>query len=306
MSRFRSAPIPGSERVAANGIELCYESVGDPAWPVILLVMGLGTQMIAWPDAFVSGLVERGFRVIRFDNRDIGKSTWLSGARVPNPVWILTAMRFGLRPAAPYTLTDMARDAIGLLDALNVEKAHIVGASMGGMIAQIIAATAPERTLSLTSIMSSSGARGLPGPSPQIRRRMLRRRPGDMTRDQIIADSADGLRMMSYPDPARAPDAYRDLATRAYDRGYNPGGMRRQLAAIIADGSRVSRLKRIAAPTLVIHGAADPLVPAINGEDTARHIAGARFALIEPMGHDLPPSQIPRLVELIAGHAAAA
>lgn len=287
-------------KVAVNGVELAYESFGDAAHPAILLIMGLGTQMIAWPDAMIEGFVARGYRVIRFDNRDIGQSTWFRGVRGPHPLWLLTATRFGFSPAVPYRLTDMAKDAIGLLDALDVDRAHIVGASMGGMIAQNVAALAPDRVLSLTSIMSSSGAPGLPGPTPELRARMLRRRAVDASRDTVIGEIVETQRSISYPDPARDPDAFRDYAGRAYDRGYNPEGGRRHLLAVIADGSRVDRLKRIAAPTLVIHGGADPLVPAACGEDTARHIAGAEFVLIEQMAHDLPPSQVGRMTGLIA------
>jgi pimeloyl-ACP methyl ester carboxylesterase len=290
--------------IRANEIDIYYEDNGHSDAPVILLVMGLGTQMIAWPEPFIQGLVGQGFRVIHYDNRDIGQSQYLHGAPAPNLIWALLASRLGLPLNLGYRLSDMATDGVALLDALGIEKAHVVGASMGGMIAQLMAASHAERVHSLTSIMSSSGKPGLPGPSPELRKRMLAKRPSSPTREEAIALSVAGLNAMSYPDPTRAPDAFEDVAGRAYDRGYNPAGMKRQLLAIIADGSRVSRLKTITAPTLVIHGRADPLVPLANSEDIARHIPGARLEVIDQMGHDLPPSQLNRMVDLIADHAA--
>lgn len=293
-------------RIAANGVELYYEDSGPRDAPVILLIMGLAMQMIAWPEALIDGLAGRGFRVIAYDNRDIGLSARMDRARAVNPLFVLAAMRFGLRPPVDYTLRDLAADAIGLLDALDIRAAHLVGASMGGMIAQNIAAHYPERVLSLTSIMSSSGAPGLPGPSPELRARLLRRRPARPDRDRAIADGVSLFRLISFPDPARGDAAYADLAARAFDRSYHPRGARRQLLAIIADGDRSARLAKIKAPTLIVHGAADPLVPVANGEDLAARIAGARLEIIDAMAHDLPPSQVPRLIDLIAGHAAGA
>lgn len=292
--------------IKVNGIELYYEASGPAGAPAILLIMGLATQMIAWPTPMIEGLVKAGYRVIAYDNRDIGRSTHLHGAPSPSPLLVLATQRFGLKPAVAYTLTDMARDAVGLLDALGIDRAHIVGASMGGMIAQIVAADHPARVRSLTSIMSTSGAAGLPGPAPELRRRLIARRPASATRAQVITSGAATLAMISFPDPARASDAFETMAGRAYDRGYNPAGARRQLLAILADGSRVARLKRIAAPTLVIHGAADRLVPKAGSIDIARHIPGARLEIIDAMAHDLPPSQIVHIVERIASHAATA
>ncbi|MBK9003186.1 MAG: alpha/beta fold hydrolase [Sphingomonadales bacterium] len=292
-------------KVSANGIELYYEDNGPADAPVILLVMGLGTQMIAWPDALIEGLVAKGFRVIHYDNRDVGLSTHLNGAQAPSLLWTMIASRFGLPLNLPYRVRDMAADGVRLLDALGIEKAHIVGASMGGMIVQHIAATYADRVRSMTSIMSSSGARGLPGPDAEIRKRLMTRRPANPTRDEAIQLGVEAIRQISYPDPARASDAFEVMAARAFDRAYDPAGFRRQLLAIIADGSRVDMLKRIKVPTLVVHGKADRLVPWQCSEDIARHITGARFELIDEMAHDLPPSQVDRMVELIAGHAAA-
>lgn len=291
---------------SANGIDLYYEDFGDRADPAMLLVMGLGTQGIAWPDAFVERLVAAGFRVIRYDNRDIGRSTHLDGARAVSPLRAIVAARLGWTFPVAYTLTDMAADAVGLLDALGIGRAHVVGASMGGMIAQLMAARWPDRVLSLTSIMSSSGARGLPGARPEVQRLLLRRPVRDLSRADAVRLGVEVQTAISHPDPARAPDAFAQMAGRAYDNGYNPLGTRRQLLAIVADGSRVERLAKIAAPTLVIHGVADPLVPYAHAEDLVTRIPGARLERIEAMAHDLPPSQLERLADLIAGHARAA
>ena len=292
--------------IRANGLHLFYEDDGDPDAPVILLVMGLGTQLIAWPDDFVVGLVARGFRVIRYDNRDIGLSTHLDDASAVHPLFALAALRLGFPFPLAYTLTDMAADAVALLDALGIARAHVVGASMGGMIAQLVAAGWATRVDSLTSIMSSSGAPGLPGPTATLRRRLLARRPAKPTRAQAVAAGEEVLTLISYPDPARPVGAFREMAGRAFDRSYDPMGTRRQLLAILADGSRVARLRTIRAPTLVIHGAADPLVPGAAGEDVAKHVSGARFVVVPAMAHDLPPSQTHAMVDLIAYHAAAA
>jgi len=288
---------------SANGVELFYEEAGNPADPTVLLVMGLGTQLIAWPDPFVEGLAARGFHVVAFDNRDIGLSTHLHGATAINPVWALLATRLGLRFPLAYGLSDMAADAVGLLDALGIDRAHIVGASMGGMIAQHVAANRPERVLSLTSVMSSSGAPGLPGPTPALRKLLMASRPARPSREDAVAAGIEILRAISYPDEAREADAFETMAGRAFDRSYDPVGARRQLLAILADRDRASRIAAIAAPTLVIHGAADPLVPLANGEDTARRIPGARLEVIDAMAHDLPPSQVEAMVDLIARHA---
>lgn len=287
----------------ANGIDLYYDTAGDPADPTILLIMGLATQSIAWPDAFVARLAAAGFHVVRFDNRDVGLSTHLDGAPAFHPLWALAAARFGLPFPLAYTLTDMAADAVALLDALGVDRAHVVGASMGGMIAQLVAANHPERVASLTSIMSTSGAPGLPGPSAPIRRRMLARRPANPTRAEAVAAGEAMLQLISYPDPARPAGAFAEMAGRAFDRAYYPAGARRQLLAIIADGSRVARLAAIRAPTLLIHGADDPLVPRAGSEDLARRIPHARLEIVDGMAHDLPPSRLEHLAKLIVDHA---
>ncbi len=291
--------------IRANNIDIYYEDTGPAHAPVILLVMGLGAQMIAWPDEFIQGLVAKGYRVIHYDNRDVGMSQRMDGAEMPNLIWTMFKARLGLPVSVPYTLTDMAKDGIGLLDALGIQKAHVVGASMGGMIVQLLASNHHERVLSMTSIMSSSGKPGLPGARADIQRRFMVKRPANASRDEAVAFGADLVRSFSFPDPARPDNAHAEMAAQAFDRGYYPVGTRRQLLAIIADGSRVERLKTIKVPTLVVHGGADPLVPKEGSEDIARHIPGARLEIIEEMAHDLPPSQVDRMVDLIAGHATA-
>ena len=292
--------------VVANRLSLEYEDHGNPGDPVIVLIMGLGQQMIAWPDALIDALVAGGFRVVRFDNRDVGRSTWLKGKRTVSPAFWVVMRRFGLRFPVPYRLIDMADDALGLMDALEIPAAHVVGASMGGMIAQLVTVKAPERVLSLTSIMSSSGARGLPAASPEIQARLFARPPKGSTRAQLLEHTAETLQMISYPDAAQDASEFLRFAELAAERGYNPAGFIRQLLAILADGSRVKRLGGITAPALVIHGAADKLVPVACGIDTAKRIPGARLEIIEEMAHDLPPSQRARVASLIIDHARAA
>lgn len=289
--------------IRANNIDIYYEENGPADAPVILLVMGLGAQMIAWPDEFIHGLVSKGYRVIHYDNRDVGLSQWMDGAKTPNLVWTMLKARFGLPVRVPYTLTDMAADGIGLLDALGIDKAHVAGASMGGMIVQLMAANHRERLLSMTSIMSSSGKPGLPGARADIQKSFMVKRPPDASREEAVAFGTELVRSFSYPDPARPENAHAEMTAKAFDRGYYPVGTRRQLLAIIADGSRVERLKKITTPTLVVHGGADPLVPKEGSEDIARHVPGARLEIIDEMAHDLPPSQVGRMVDLIAGHA---
>lgn len=289
--------------IRANNIDIYYEENGPADAPVILLVMGLGAQMIAWPDEFIDGLVAKGHRVIHYDNRDVGLSQRMDGAKTPNLAWTMLKARFGLPVRVPYTLTDMAADGIGLLDALGIKKAHVAGASMGGMIVQLMAANHRERLLSMTSIMSSSGKPGLPGARADIQKNFMVKRPPDASRDDAVAFGTELVRSFSYPDPARPENAHAEMTAKAFDRGYYPVGTRRQLLAIIADGSRVERLKKITTPTLVVHGGADPLVPKEGSEDIARHIPGARLEIIDEMAHDLPPSQVGRMVDLIAGHA---
>jgi len=294
---------PAFAQVRANGLAFAVDDRGARNAPVILLVMGLGTQAIAWPEALIAGLVAAGFRVIRYDNRDIGESTHLHATPAPHPLLYLAGAKIGLKPRIAYQLSDMADDAVALLDALGIERAHIVGASMGGMIAQLVAVQHPSRIISLTSIMSSSGARDLPGPSAELRKRLISRPAKNASREAKIAASVETIKLIAYPDPLRSDADIAAMAGAAIDRGYNPMGARRQLLAILADGSRVERLKSITAPTLVVHGAADKLVPPACGLHTAASIPGARLEIIEKMAHDLPPGEVAHMVGLIADHA---
>jgi proline iminopeptidase len=286
----------------ANGIAIEYESLGDPSAPPILLIMGLGMQLVAWPDAFCQGLVEQGFRVVRFDNRDCGLSSKIRVRKQPNLVTAFAAAWLRLPVRAPYTLHTMAADAVGLLDALDIRRAHVVGVSMGGMIAQVIAATYPERVLSLTSIMSSSGSRKVSRPRPDAKRALLSkpRDPGDP--ESVIDHLVGVFGIIGSPGFPSTREELREQLARNVRRGYYPAGVTRQLVAIIASGDRRKLLQKITAPTLVIHGAEDPLVPVEAGRDTARHIAGANLKVIDGMGHDLPPALQPILVEAIAAH----
>ena len=286
----------------ANGITITYEASGNPQDPPVLLIMGLGMQLIAWPQDLVDGLVEQGYYVIRYDNRDIGLSSKFDHLRKPNLMWAYVKSLLGWRQSAAYTLDDMANDARGLLDALGIARAHVVGASMGGMIAQIFAARFGARTLSLTSIMSGSGRRGLPGPTPAARAALLRGPANAGDRKQVVDHAVGVFRVIgspSFPTPERL---LRANIERALARNVNPAGVARQMVAIVASGDRTPLLCKIACPAMVIHGAADPLVPLACGVDTAEAIPGATLHVIEGMGHDLPPQLIERLLALLDHH----
>ena len=289
-------------QVSANGIALEYEDYGDKSAPPLLLVMGLGAQLTLWPIELVEALVERGFRVIRYDNRDIGLSHKMEGARAPGMVRHILMKRFGLNPRVPYTLADMAADGVGLLDALGIGKAHVVGASMGGMIAQHIAFTHPERVLSLTSIMSTTGNPKLP-PAQKQALDVLTRRPASMAETVLVEHGVKIGRTIGSPGYPADEARLRANVTRDFRRSFYPAGMPRQLAAIIADGCRRQRLAGVRAPTLVIHGEGDPLVPVEGGRDTAAHIPGARLKTIPGMGHDLPLALVDEIADAIAEHA---
>ena len=272
-------------RIEANAIALHYESSGADGAPTILLIMGLGCPLTRWNDGLCELLVERGFRVLRFDNRDCGKSTRCSDLALPD---IGAALRGEPLGTLPYTLATMAADSVGLLDALGIEKAHLVGASMGASIAQIIAASYPQRALSLTSMMSSSGNPLLPPPTPAAAMALFAPLPAARDRATIVADAIARYRAVESPG---YPTPLVDLQTMfgdEYDRGYYPQGVARQLGAVLADGDRRALLARIACPTVVLHGSADPLLPPACAVDVARHIAGAQLRLIDGMGHDFP------------------
>ncbi|CAA0119013.1 Aclacinomycin methylesterase RdmC [Halioglobus japonicus] len=293
-----------SERyVHANGIKLAYDEFGQPGQPVILLIMGLGTQMIAWPEAFCQALAMRGYRVIRFDNRDIGLSEKMEGGRLPHVLKMAAFSRFNLPLNVPYKLQDMAQDAVGLMDALDIDAAHIVGASMGGMIAQLVAGHFPFRVLSLTSIMSSSGRKNLPGAKREVALHMLRR-PKRSDPEALQEYAIRTWRLIGSPGYQPSDAALREKLTRSFERSYYPAGHSRHMAAIMASGDRLDVLKKVVAPTLVIHGKDDPLVPMEGGIDTARLVRGARLELFEGMGHDLPEPLLPQFVDMICETAA--
>jgi pimeloyl-ACP methyl ester carboxylesterase len=294
----------GEAKARANGIDIAYEVMGDAAAPPMLLIMGLGGQMVLWEDDFCRMLVERGHRIIRFDNRDVGKSTHFREAGLPDMAALMTAAFTGQPVSAPYTLSDMARDCAGLLDALAIERADIVGASMGGMIAQTLAIEHPRRVRTLTSIMSSTGNPALPPPNPEAIAFLLSPIPAD--RAGAIEHGVNMFRTIGSPSFPFEEARIRRLAGLQYERGIDPAGVLRQLAAIVASGNRTEKLGSVTAPTLVIHGKADPLVPFEAGAETAAAIPGARLEGVEGMGHDLPMSLWPRLVDWISSHASAA
>lgn len=282
-----------------GGITLCHDSFGEESASPLLLIMGLGTQMLGWPEEFCEQLAGRGFYVVRFDNRDCGRSTHVRG-RPPRPGQLLSRR---IDPVL-YTLSDMARDALGLLRSLEIEPAHVVGASMGGMIAQTLAAEHPASVRSLVSIMSSTGNRWRGQPAVGIYRYLLRRAPAD--REGFIEHMTEVFAAIGSRGLPQDTERVRELAGRSYDRGHDPAGSGRQLGAIIASGDRTAQLHSITAPTLVIHGSMDRMVSRSGGVATARAIPGARMLTIQGMGHDLPQAAWPQLLDAISAHAHAA
>jgi pimeloyl-ACP methyl ester carboxylesterase len=291
-------------KVEANGIAIEYDSFGSRDAEPMLLISGLGVQMIRWAVPFCEMLAARSFRVIRFDNRDVGLSTWFNHASVPDLAALAQALKRGEQPNVPYTLVDMAEDAVGLLDALEIERAHVVGRSMGGMIAQLVASEHRGRALSLTSIMSSSGQRGLAPPAPEAMA-MLTRRPPDPSEDEesFLAHGVALSRTIGSPGYPFDEAAQRAQLSAELERAYNPAGFGRQIAAMAATGDLRARLKNVAVPTLVIHGANDPLMPLAGGRDTAANIEGAELKVIEGMGHDIPSELYENITSAIAGNA---
>jgi pimeloyl-ACP methyl ester carboxylesterase len=288
----------------ANGIELCYEIFGDAEAEPMLLIMGLGAQMIHWDDDFCRQLAARGFRVIRFDNRDIGKSSKMTGGKRLSAFELIKLRFLKIPVAAPYKLHDMAEDVIGLMDTLGIPSAHVVGASMGGMIAQEMAISFPKRVRSLTSIMSTTGDPRIPPPSREATAVLMAPPPASKEEYFVrFAQTWKVLRNGSFPQD-EALD--RSRAERTYERGLNPAGVARQLRAILASGSRKQRLGSVTAPTLVIHGTVDPLVRPEGGKDTAASIPGAKLLMIERMGHALPIPMWPQVIDAIDKHAHAA
>lgn len=287
--------------IKANGIELVHDIFGEPEAPALVLIAGLGCQMITWDDRFCAQLAARGYRVIRFDNRDVGLSTRLDNLGVPNVRQMMSEQWMGFPEQSPYTLCDMAADTVGLFDALGIDAAHVVGVSMGGAIGQELAIHWPQRLRSLTSIMSNTGEIGFPKSSPEAMSVLLT--PPPKERKAFCSDYA--LRWRTLRGPGFPEDEAEDLlrAQRVFDRGVSTSGMARQLAAIIAAPGRRRALAEVRLPALVIHGDADPLVNVEGGRATARAIPGAKLNIIEGMGHALPICLWPRLVDAIARHA---
>ena len=291
----------GEEKtVKANNINITYDTFGDPSSQALLLIMGLGSQMIFWDEIFCKELASKGYWIIRFDNRDVGLSTKFEDAEVPDPMDLFQKVMQGEHPEVPYTLLDMAKDAIGLLDVLDINSAHIVGASMGGMIAQTIAIHFPERVRTLTSIMSSTGNPELPQPEQEALAILVT--PPPASREENIEDS---LRTWQFLNGSVYPldeEQIRIRSAKAFDRSFYPLGTARQLAAIVTSGSRVDDLKRLKIPTLVIHGDIDPLVSVEGGRDTAGSIPDAELLIIEGMGHNIPPQIAPQVINAIIQH----
>ena len=292
-------------QVTANGITIHYEDHGDPANPPMLLIMGFGAQLTLWPTELVDALVAHGFRVIRYDNRDIGLSQKFDGVKAPGILKLTLLPKLGIKPKVPYSLADMADDGAGLLDALGIERAHIVGASMGGMIAQHFAARHADRTISLTTIFSTTGNPRLPAARKEALQALITR-PASKEEAVLVEHGMGLARAIGSPGYPAADAHLRERVTANVRRSVYPEGPTRHLAAIVSDGDRRPMLAGITAPTLVLHGEADPLVPVEGGRDTAASIPGARIRTLPGWGHDLPLELVDTLAGEIADHAKAA
>ncbi len=291
--------------VRANGITIAYETDGAAGGVPLVLVMGLGMPLVFWPDSFVAGLAGCGFRVVRLDNRDCGLSSRVEeGPHTPIPVAMARSI-LGLEVHAPYTLADMAKDVAGLLDALGIERAHVAGASLGGMVAQVLAARWPRRVASLVSIMSGSGNPFTNAARPRALSAILHRpeRPGEV--DSVTDYLVHVMQVIGSSRHPADPQALRAHCERAARRGYDHHGIARQMLAVLASGDRRAEIATIRAPTLVIHGTDDPLIPRLAGREVARLVPGASLLEIEHMGHDLPEPLVPRIVEAIVAHCRA-
>ena len=292
-------------RIKANGIEIEYETFGRKGDPALLLIMGLGAQLTLWPESLCEGLASHGFHVVRYDNRDVGLSTDFDKWGVPNIMEAFMKLMKGEKVATPYLLDDLANDAIGLLEALDIDRAHMVGASMGGMIAQILAARFALHTRSLVSIMSTSGRRGLPMGKPEAVA-MLSAQPEGSAREQLVAHGIKLRTVIGSPGFPADPAELRALVERNIDRRYYPAGAARQYLAVMASGDRVDLLRTVKVPTLVLHGADDPLLPVDGGRDVASLVPGAKIETFPGWGHDVPKEMVPKLVESISKFCKAA
>jgi pimeloyl-ACP methyl ester carboxylesterase len=277
-------------QVRANGIDIEYESFGRDGDPLILTIMGLAAQLIFWPESLCEGLAAKGFRVVRFDNRDIGKSTHLTQLPAPNFRELMQEVASGRTPQVPYTLSDMANDAVGLMSALDVDRAHIVGASMGGMIGQLVAINHPERTKSLTSVMSTTGRRDLP-PGDPAALAVLARAPASSSREDLIENGVNVRRALAV---SASEAEIRAFVERVVDRApYDPAGVARQWSAVVAAAPRNELLRNVRCPALVLHGEADPVFPVAAAEDTAQSIPDAELIVVPGMGHGISESTAP-------------
>lgn len=289
-------PYSGEKMAKVGEVELAYDTFGDPSSRPMLLIMGLGAQMIKWKDEFCQAIASKGRYVIRFDNRDVGLSTKFDDAGVPD----VGSLMQGKPVETPYKLKDMAADAVGLLDVLGIKSADVVGVSMGGMIAQTIAIEYPERVRTLTSIMSSTGNPELPQPKPEVAALLVA--PPVSNKTDYINNQVAAAKILHGTTFQIDEDYVRDEADRAYERNYNPQGFARQFAAILSSGSRNADLQKVKIPTLILHGSVDPLVPIAGGKDTANSIPGAKFQTIDGMGHSFPIERVPEILQAILQH----
>lgn len=288
----------------ANGLRIAFDTAGDPKAAPLLLIHGLGMQLSDWPDEVVEGLAELGFYVIRYDHRDSGLSTKFAQSGTPRLTLARLKLAIGWPLRPPYGIDDMAADALGVLSALGVARAHVVGVSaLGGFIAQHLAVHHPQRVLSLTAIMASSGRHGLPGPAPAVRKALAGGPAESDNPDSVVEHTLGLLRALGSPSYPTPDKQLRKRISHSMRRCHCPSGSARQMLALLAAGDRSALLAAITAPTLVIHGAADPLLPVACGRDLASHIDGARLEIIEGMGHDLPPQLVERILALIDSHA---
>jgi pimeloyl-ACP methyl ester carboxylesterase len=289
-------PYSGEKTAKVGTVEIAYDTFGNPSSPPMLLIMGLGAQMIRWDEAFCKALAAQGHWVIRFDNRDVGLSTKFDQAGIPD----IMSLIMGKKADVPYKLKDMAADAVGLLDVLGIKSADVVGVSLGGMIAQTMAIHYPKRVRTLTSIMSSTGNPSLPQTRPEAAEVLLA--PAASNRNDYLANELKAAKVLHGPKYPLNEDYVRKYSERSYDRCYHPQGFPRQLGAILASGSRNEALAKVKTPTLVIHGTADPLIPVEGGKDTAKSIPGAKLLIIEGMGHSIPVEVAPQIIRAILEH----
>ena len=294
-------------KILSNGLKLEVEEFGRPSDPSVLLIMGLSAQLTRWPDAFIESIVEEGFHVVAFDNRDIGLSEKLISERATSPMAVALLNTVGLASLlAPYKLTDMAKDTVGVLDALEIERAHLIGASMGGMIGQIVCAEHPERIKSFTALMSSTNNPDLPRAHPRVSWQVMTARRPSATREELIDITLGIWELIGTKNSGRDPVEFRKQVAASIDRSSSPSGIRRQMAAIIATRDLREWTRNITAPSLVVHGSEDPLVPFQNGLDIAAEIKDARMEIIEGMGHDLPPKYLTEVVDHVLEHLCSA